>query len=407
LPGREAACRLFALGALAALAAAACGPGGQGGAGPGPPQRTVKIALVGVFSGIDGAAGRDQRNSVQLEAADINARGGLLGARLEVVSADGEMNPGKTAELVREQVGDPNVALVVGPGTTAGFTAARGALERSGVPNCMTQVADDALGGARSTFRAGATNSVEVLALLSALHRSRPDLHRIGLLDEGDEIGHSYDVQLAAQSAAGGMTYAGRVGAGPDADQRTALQQLTAQGAQVVVVAQHPEGAARAAQATAQLGAGRPVLAGFDALAAYAVPTLGGDAAVGAVLATTAQTYLTDVPQAQWPAGYRAFVSSAARLYGLGTDGVQLQATPAGADCLLQWARAVADVGTFNGPDVTRAWERLELAADETALGVRERLSPADHSSVGQEGLFAYTWTRAGSRYRLKPVAAG
>jgi ABC-type branched-subunit amino acid transport system substrate-binding protein len=297
------------------------------------------------------------------------------------------------------------VALVVGPAGTASFQAARTVLAQAGTPNCVVQVADDALGGARSSFEAGPSNRTEVAALLNALRRAHPDLKKVGLLDEGDELGHSYDAQLTAQAAAAGLAYVGQVVAGAGADQRAALQQLVGQGAQVVVLAQQPATAAAAAQAAGQVGGARPLLAGFGSLADYGFPSLGGDPAVGALVATTTQAYLTDLPRAQWPAGYRDFVSTASRQYGLATDGVQMQATPAGADCLLQWSRAVAQAGTFRGADVTRAWETLDLSSAETALGVRERLTPADHSAVAPDAMSAYTWAREGGRYRLKQVA--
>ncbi len=401
MAARRHVARSLALSALLAVIGSACV--GPDLAGRPPPQRTVEVTLVDVFSGSTGATGRSLRNGLELEASAINARGGLLGSRVEIVAADGEMNPAKAAELVRQQVGDASTGLVVGPDSTASFLAAREALDHAGMPNCVVQMADRALGGARSTFRVGPPNSAEVGVLLDAVRRTRPDVHGIALLDEGDELGRSYDEQLAAQAGGIGLAYVGRVAAGADAD-RAALQQLTAQGAQVVVVALRPAGAARVAQTALQLGGSRPLLAGFGVLAEYGFPSSGGDAAVGAVLATTPQTYLTGLPQAQWPRGYRAFVGAAGRLYGFGGEDSQLQATPAGADCLRQWARAVTTAGTFAGAAVTSAWERLDLPADQTALGVHERLTSGQHSAVAKDGLFAYTWAREGSRYRLKPV---
>jgi ABC-type branched-subunit amino acid transport system substrate-binding protein len=236
------------------------------------------------------------------------------------------------------------------------------------------------------------------------VRRVRPDLRAIGRLDEGDELGRARGAQLAAQAGAGGLTYTGRVTAGPGADQLAALQQLVGQGAQAVVLSQEPAEAERAAQAAAQLGGARPLLAGFASLADTGFPSLGGDAAIGALLAATTQTYLTGVAQAQWPPGYRAFVAAAMRQYGLATDGLRMQAAPPAADCLLQWARAVGRAGTFRGADVTSAWQTLDLPAAETALGVRERLAPADHSAVGPSAMYSYTWVRDGTRVRLQQV---
>src|SRR5207253_2456498 len=89
--------------------------------GPSPPiaqgtlQRTMKVALVDSFSGAGAAAGRRAENSLRVELDGLNARGGLPGLRLELVTADDESKPDKARELVREQVQDPRVRLVVGP----------------------------------------------------------------------------------------------------------------------------------------------------------------------------------------------------------------------------------------------------------------------------------------------------
>jgi branched-chain amino acid transport system substrate-binding protein len=363
------------------------------------------VALIDLFSGPDGSAGPAMRNGLELEAAGLNAGGGLLGSRIEIVAADAAGDPARAAALVREQVGGAGVALVVGPDTTAGFQAARASLDGAGVPNCLTGVADGALRGAGATFLAGPANSAEVGALLDAVRRARPDVRKIGLLDEGDELGASYDAQLASRAPGAGLSYVGRASAGESGDQRAALQQLAARGAQVVVVSERPLGAARAAAADAQLdAAARPQLAGFAALADYGFASLGGDAAAGALVVATPQAYLTSAPQARWPAGYRAFVAAAGQQYGFGEQGAQLQAAPAAADCLLQWADAARSAGTFAGAAVASAWERLDLPASATALGVEERPTPADHATVAQPSLRAYRWTRAGTRYQLQPV---
>jgi branched-chain amino acid transport system substrate-binding protein len=362
----------------------------------------VEVALVATFSGPGGSADADAlRNGLQVEADAVNARGGLLGATVEIVAADSAAG---SAEAVRQQVGDGAVALLIGPDTTAGFESAASTLAAAGTPNCVVQVSDDALAGARSSFETGPSNRTEVAVLLDALRRARPEARRIGLLDDGGELGRARDAQLAAQAGGAGLTYVGRAIAGAEADPGAALQQLAGEGAQVVVLSEPSGAAGRAAQAAAQLGAGRPLLAGFDTVADPGFPTAGGDPAVGALMATTNRGYLTDVPPARWPAGYRAFVSAAERQFGLGTDGTRLLAAPAAGDCLLQWAHAVAAAGTFRSADVTRAWQTLDLAAAGTALGVREHLTPADHTSIGPSAMFAYAWTREGTRLRLTPI---
>ena len=154
-------------------------------------MRTVEVALVAAFSGPDGSTGSMVRNSLELQARAIDDAGGLLGARVEIVAADGAGDPARAAELVRQQVGGAGVGLVVGPDTSAALQAARATLDRAGVPNCLTAVSDAALRGARTTFLAGAANTAEVAALLDGLRRAAPDARRIGLLDGRDDLGRS------------------------------------------------------------------------------------------------------------------------------------------------------------------------------------------------------------------------
>src|SRR6266487_119066 len=123
--GRKKAGRAFAFPALAAALCLLSGGMACGGSGLGPravEQRTVKIAVVDLFSGPPAAAtGPDVQNSLQVAVDGLNARGGLLGQHVEIVAADGERNAAKVAELVRQQLSDDDVKLLVGPASTATF----------------------------------------------------------------------------------------------------------------------------------------------------------------------------------------------------------------------------------------------------------------------------------------------
>lgn len=362
------------------------------------------MALIEPFSGPAAALGRYAQNSIKLQADEINARGGLLGSRVEVVAADDELNPAKAAELGRQQLLERDVGLVVGPGSAGGFLALRPALQQAQAPNCVTAATDDALTGASFSFRPGPADRAQLAALLDYVRRSRGDVKRLGLLDDGDEVGQSYDRQLGDQAGRAGLGYVGRASSAPGDDHRPALQQLLNQGAQAVIVTGQAPSAARTAQALQQLGARVPLL-GFDGLAGYDFAAEGGDVATGAVFAGTIRSYLTDVPDSRWPAGYRTFVSRITHQYGYASNAAEMQGSPAVADCLTQWARAVEAAGTFRGPNVVRAWEALDIPPTDAALGVRERFSPTDHSGVQQDQVFVYTWARQGAKLRAKQLA--
>ena len=363
--------------------------------------------MVGAFSGPSANVGRDLRNSLQVEADQLNAKGGVLGSRVEVVAADGEQNAAKTTDLVRQQLADDDVKLLVGPNFTAGYLAVKGDIAQAGMPSCVTTVTDDALTGAAFTFRSDAGEQAGVTALLAYLHQSKPEIKKVGLLDDGDDTAQSYDRQLAQQAAHYGLAYLGHGTASSDSDPSPAVQKLLAQGADAVALSAQPGVAGRMAQAVRQQSAGnpRPLILGFNGLSGYEFASQAGDSAVNSVFTATAQTYLTDVPDSTWPAGYRAFVHNLTHQYGYAINGVDMKGDPAAADCLMQWSRAVTKAGSFSGRDVVRAWENLDLDQSETVLGVRERLSAADHHAVGQGAVSIYQWVKEGNKYRLRQLS--
>jgi branched-chain amino acid transport system substrate-binding protein len=370
-----------------------------------PLGRTVKVAVLDTFSGPTASAGRFDQNGLQVMADQLNAGGGLLGNRVEIVSADDERKPEKAAELAREQLSDSGVKLLVGPSSTEAFQAVKDQLGPAGVPDCVAAASDAAITGTALSFRVAPAERDRTATLLGYLQKNRPEIKSLALLDEGDATGQSYDNQVAQQAARIGLNYAGHRTLDVDADIKGVLQRLLDEGVQGFLLAGRADTAVRVATAAQELGLGGKVpLLGLQGLDGYEVPSAAGEVAAGSIFSADIHSYLTDEPEAGWPARYRTFVHDVTRQYGYGNGGVELQGTPAAADCLLQWARAVRMAGTFGGPAVARAWERLDLPAGETVLGVREKLSPEDHTAVAAQGVFLYSWVKSGSGYRLKQL---
>ena len=112
-----------------------------------------------------------------------------------------------------------------------------------------------------------------------------------------------------------------------------------------------------------------------------------------------------DLPEARWPAAYRDLFHKVTSRFGAAPAGVEMRGSAAAADCVAQWARAVQGANDFDGTRVARAWERLDVPAEQSLLGVRERFSPSDHDAVPPDGLFVYQWTRTGPRWGLKQLS--
>ena len=366
---------------------------------------SVRIVLVDAFTGRSDASGSSVENSLQLEIDALNAHGGLLGRRVELVSADNEAKADKSGELVREHLADERVGLLVGPGATTTYSTARPFIDHAHVPNCLpARVADDAVAGAAYTFRTHPADRTAVTALLGYV-RGRTAVRKLGGLAARDAGAQAVDKQLGAAAAAAGIEYVGSVSQATTLDARTALQQLLARGAQGVVLAGDAAFSAAAARALQDLGVGGQVpVFGFDGMATLAYTDQAADAAQGTVVAATRHDSLTPLPSSAWPAAYRNFMQAVAARYGYAPNGQEVKGLPQAADCVVLWARAVRRAGTFDGQPVVRAWEQLDVRAEDAALGVEERFAPGQHDAVGADGLLLYQWVKRSGQYRLQPL---
>jgi branched-chain amino acid transport system substrate-binding protein len=391
------------------LAVAACGGGGStsSSSSPGAFKGTVKVALVDVFSGGFGFFGGYLQNSLQVEADDLNAKGGLLGYKIEITTADDALLPDQGASLVRQQLADSDVKLLVGPSFTSVFLAAKPIINQNKTPNCLPAVAaDSAMDGAVNSFRTQEQDRYRIPALLNYVAKNT-QVKKIGLIYESDATGQSYDQQLGSEATKAGLQYVGSAFTTASAtDHKPLVQQMITKGAQGVILSNNSTTAGRTALAIQQLGVkDKLTQLGFSGLGGYTYPQLGGDTVDGTIFAATIQSYLTDIPESKWPATYRDFVKKITARYGYAPNGLEMKGTPLAADCMVEWSKAVQKAGTFDGPKVVRAWEKLDIPATQNVLGVREKFSPTDHNAVPQEGIFIYQWAKQpDGKFRLKQL---
>lgn len=393
-------------GILATLLAAALLVTACGGAEAVTPPASVRVVLVDAFTGPAAVPGASLQNSLELEIDALNARGGLLGRRVELMAADDELKPDKAANLVREHLADERVGLLVGPSGTAPFTAARGFVEQAQVPDCLPlRVADDAVAGVADAFRTRAADRTAATVLLDYLQR-RTQVRKLGAIGATDADAQSADQQVGGLAPRSTVEYVGSVSLAGTPDPHAAVQQLLLKGAQGLLLPADPSAAGQVVRALVDLGLKDQVSTfGYDELTSLAYPDQARDAALGSVVVAPISAALTDAPGAAWPPAYRAFVRSIASQYGYATNGLEIRGLPAAGECVALWARAVRRAGSFDGQRVARAWENLQVDPDQAILGVAERFTPRQHDALASDGLFVYQWTKKGDQYRLKQVA--
>lgn len=86
--------------------------GGAGVQAQVPPPPTIKVGMIGPFSGASADFGVPMLNGVQQAVDEINAVGGYLGRKIELVKKDDQANPDVGAKLSQELVAEKVIATI-------------------------------------------------------------------------------------------------------------------------------------------------------------------------------------------------------------------------------------------------------------------------------------------------------
>src|ERR1700730_17914429 len=84
------------------------------GAGPAAAQAPIKIGEINSYSGIGAPFTGPYRAGVEMAVEEINAKGGVLGRKLEVVFRDDKGQPPEAVKHAQELVESEKVALIAG-----------------------------------------------------------------------------------------------------------------------------------------------------------------------------------------------------------------------------------------------------------------------------------------------------
>ena len=100
----------------AALAMAACSKGNDaGGGGAAASGDVIKVGVYGPFTGGSSPMGASMRDGARLAAEEINAKGGVLGKKIQLVERDDQATPERGAQVMQDLVSNEKVAAVLGP----------------------------------------------------------------------------------------------------------------------------------------------------------------------------------------------------------------------------------------------------------------------------------------------------
>jgi branched-chain amino acid transport system substrate-binding protein len=230
---------------LGALALPGCGGGGL---------RAGEVVRVAVFNAPQEALARQAemfRLGARLAAEEVNAAGGVRGARLDLVFLDGGCDPQRAKSAAQKLVRDAKVGLVLGPLCSGAAQAVEGVLDKADLPALLPVASAEYLACRGPTLFRMVPSDGRQARLLAQYGVREMGLTRVAVLYEDSPFGR-----------------VARSGFGEEAA-RLGLKVLAERG--------YPQGTEETEEVLRQLAAANP-----EAL------FLAGDAKMGAIVARTA-----------------------------------------------------------------------------------------------------------------------
>ena len=98
--------------------------------------QAIKLADVAELSGGGATVGTNWKNGIDLAIEEINAKGGVLGRKLEVTHADSQSNPGVARAQVQKAL-DAEPYVLLGPGYSGSVKVTAPLAAEAGIAQIM------------------------------------------------------------------------------------------------------------------------------------------------------------------------------------------------------------------------------------------------------------------------------
>lgn len=340
-------------------------------ASPATAAEPIRFGLVVPLSGPVAVYGVPEKQAVDLATEEVNAKGGVLGRKVEVVTYDDQAQSEKTANFVTRLIENDGVTAILGPSTTGTTMAAIPVAQDAGVPLMALS------GGLPITqpvkkwvFRFSLSDREGCQFILGYIKDHGGS--KVALISDTGAYGKSMRGNCLAEAAQRGMTVVADESYGPqDADMTAQLTKIkNTAGVQAIVNCGFAQGPAIVARNYRSLGITTPLYEN-EAVASKEFITLAGAAAEGVYLAAPPDV-LADIlpgsdPQAATIKGFQARLE----------------------------ARFHTPMSAFAGNAYDGFWmtvKAIEAAGSTDKAKVRDAIE-ATHDFVGMNGIFNMTPT--------------
>lgn len=353
-------------------------------------QEAIKIGLVTALSGQSARAGEAITRGLQVAIDELNAAGGVLGRKFELLRRDDEATPAKGVIAARELVHKEKVAVLFGGLDTPVSMAIVPIMNEAKVPYMGPWAAGTAItqNGANPNFvfRVSAVDEIVDKAILQYAQKTF-NAKKPGLILVNNPWGESNEKGLKAAMAAKGVTPAGvEKFEGNDVDVVPQLTRLKAAGADSLFLVGNVGPSAQVVKSLDRMGWKVPVVSHWGP-AGGRFTELAGPSAKDVHFVQTYSFFGN-----QRPVGQKVLKMLMAKYPDIKSAG---DVTPAvgvanAYDAMHLVALALKNAGSTDGPKVREGFYKI-ASYDGLIKSYKQPFSPSNHDAINEND---YVWTQ-------------
>jgi len=343
---------------------------------------TIKIGLSGPFTGGSSPMGVSMRDGVKLAVSEVNAKGGVLGRKLELIERDDEAKNERGVQIAQELINKEKVVATVGFINTGVSLASQRFYEEAKIP-VMNNVSTGTIVTKQFLppefpdnyiFRTSANDTVQSAMIVDEVLKRK--YTKVAILADSTNYGQLGREDLERTLATKGIkAVAVEKYNIKDVDMTSQLLKSKQAGAEVVITYGIGPELAQIANGMEKLGWKVPMLGSWTLSMGNFIDNAGknGDGA------RMPQTFIQEgnTPKR------KAFIDAYLKTYKPANDRISSPVSAAqGYDSIYILAAAFKQAGTTDGPKVREALENLKEKIDGVVATYDKPFTHDDHEAI-------------------------
>ena len=344
-------------------------------------QDTIKIGVIGPFTGGSSSMGVSMRDGVTLAANQINAAGGVLGKKIELVLRDDEAKNERGVEIAQEFINNTKVVAAVGYINTGVALASQRFFQEAKIP-VINNVATGTLVTHQFdkepdnfVFRNAAPDVIQAPMIVKEAV-TRRGFKKVAILADSTAYGDLGRKDLTAALEAKGVTpVASEKFNIKDTDMTAQLLKAKEAGAEVILTYAIGPELASIANSMAKIGWKKPMIGSWTLSMANFIDTAGKNGNG----ATMPQTFIQD-PNTPTR---KAFIDDYLKEFKPKKGRIDSPVSAAqGYDSIYLLAAAIKQAGGTDGVKIKEALENLSTPVNGVVTVYNKPFTKTDHEAI-------------------------